>query len=51
MGYLTNSTNVRRCQISQMTIFFFCQEDSALVRMHCAYNTVQLLRRFRLPFS
>jgi len=25
--------------------------DSALVLMHCACNTVQLLRRFRLPFS
>jgi len=31
-------------------IFFF-QEDSALVHMHCACNTVQLLQRYRLPFS
>jgi len=31
-------------------IFFF-QEDSALVHMHCARKTVQLLRRSRLPFS
>jgi len=31
-------------------IFFF-QEDSALVNMHCACNTVQLLQRSRLPFS
>jgi len=31
--------------------FFFFQEDSALVRMHCACNTVQLLRLSRLPFS
>jgi len=31
-------------------IFFF-QEDSALVHMHCACNTVQLLWRSRLPFS
>jgi len=36
---------------SQMTLFFFFQEDSALVHMHCACNTVQLLRRSRLPFS
>jgi len=26
------------------------QEDSALVHMHCACNTVQLLRRFRLTY-
>jgi len=31
-------------------IFFF-QEDSALVHMHSVCNTVQLLRRCRLPFS
>jgi len=31
-------------------IFFF-QKDSALVRMHCACNTVQLLWRSPLPFS
>jgi len=30
--------------------FFFFQEDCALVHMHCACNTVQLLRRSRLPF-
>jgi len=29
----------------------FFQEDSTLVHMHCARNTVQLLRRSRLPFS
>jgi len=31
-------------------IFFF-QEDSTLVHMHCACNTVQLLRHSRFPFS
>jgi len=35
---------------SHMTFFFF-QEHSALVHMHYACNTVQLLRRSRLPFS
>jgi len=50
MGYLTISTNVRRYQTHHRW-HFFCQEDSALVRMHCACNTVQLLRRSRLPFS
>jgi len=30
---------------------FFFQEDSALVHMHYARNTVQLLRRCRLSFS
>ena len=35
---------------SHMTFFFF-QEDSPLVHMHCACNTVQLLRRSRIPFS
>jgi len=29
----------------------FFQEDSTLVHMRCACNTVQLLRRSRLPFS
>jgi len=45
---------LNKCQtpshISQMTFFFF-QEDSASVHMHCACNTVQLLQCSRLPFS
>ena len=45
---------LNKCQTlwntSQMTFFSF-GEDSALVHMHCACNTVQLLRRSRLPFS
>jgi len=43
---------LNKCQkllnISQMTFFF--QEDSTLVHMHCACNTVQLLRLSRLDF-
>ena len=50
MGYRTISTNVRRYH-TQHTWHFFFQEDSALVPMHCACNTVQLLRLSRLPFS
>ena len=50
MGCLTISTNVRRYQTYYRWHFFF-QEDIALVHMHCACNTVQLLRRCRLPFS
>jgi len=30
---------------------FFFQEDSALVHMNCACNTVQLLQFSRLPIS
>jgi len=37
---------------SSSASWFFCfQEDSALVHMHCACNTVQLLRLCQLPFS
>jgi len=50
MGYLTISTNVRRHETHHRWHFFF-QKDSALVHMHCACNTVQLLRHSRLPFS
>jgi len=50
MGHRTTSTNVRRCYTHHRWHFFF-QQGSALVHMHCAYNTVQLLRRSRLPFS
>jgi len=31
--------------------YFFFQEDSALVHMHCGFNTVQLLRHSRLHFA
>jgi len=45
---------LNKCQTlsntSHMTFFLF-QEDSALVHMHCACNTGQLLRRSRLIFS
>jgi len=45
---------LHKCQTlsntSQMTFFFF-REDSTLVHMHCACNTVQLLWLSRLPFS
>jgi len=51
MGYRTISTNVRRYHTHHRWHFFLFQEDSALVHMHCACNTVQLLRRSRLPFS
>jgi len=56
---LTDSINgisyyLNKCQMlshtSHMTFFFF-QEDGALAHMHCACNTVQLLRLSRLPFS
>jgi len=50
MGYLTISTNVRRYQTHHRWFFFF-QEYSALVHMHCACNTVQLLWCYRLPSS
>jgi len=40
MGYLTISTNVRRYQTHHRWNFFF-QEDSALVHIHSACNTVQ----------
>jgi len=49
MGYLTTSTNVRSYQTSHRSHFFF-QEDSTLVHMHCACNTVQLLHLSRLDF-
>jgi len=52
MGYLTISTNVRRYQTHHRWHFsFFFQKDTTLAHMHCACNTVQLLRRSRLPFS
>jgi len=53
MGYHTISTNVRCYQAHHRDRWqFFCfQEDSALVHMHCACNTVQLLWWSRLPFS
>ena len=50
MGYLTISRNVRRYKTHHRWHFFF-QEDSALVHMHCACNSMQLLQRSRLPFS
>jgi len=37
--------------ISSPDGFLFFQEDRALLRMHCACNTVQLLQRSRIPFS
>jgi len=36
--------------ITNDKVFFF-QEDSALVHMHCACNTVELLQCSPLPFS
>jgi len=56
MGYLTISTNVRHYQTQtdgakNRTFRSSHQEDSALVHMHCVCNTVQLMRRSRLPFS
>jgi len=50
MGYLTISTNIRRYQTHHRWHFLF-QDDSALVRMHCVCNTVQLLRLSWLLFS
>ena len=50
MGYLTISANVRRYQTHHRW-HFFLREDRALTHMHCACNTVQLLRRSRLRFS
>jgi len=50
MGYLTISTNVWCYQTHHRWHFFF-HKDSALVHMHGACNTVQLLQRSRLPFS
>jgi len=50
MGYLTISTMLDAIKHITYDNFFF-QEDSTVVHMHCACNTVQLLRRSQLPFS
>ena len=39
------------CPVSRCWPSCFFKEDSTLVHMHCACNTVQLLWHSRLPFS
>jgi len=43
---------LNKCQtLSYTSQIFFFQEGNALLHMHCACNTVQLVRHSRLPFS